>query len=336
MAARDTARGIVDRVTYYDLEVGSKLLFGGCQDWNKFQRGKIIADSVLLRVASIEFALLQNVDGAMRSSVNSSLTCSNHDSALLILSALTGIKQNVTYACAGNDWKVYSCPSGQSAMCVNCDDPCKLNDKCITSGSNAAFSLNPCQSAYTCPSGSKLDVGKVLSITFKEFASAPEILDITVTPSKTAMQIDTLLSGDGYIYCGYYLNSASKVITSQSLIVLQNFGAAVVNNRSSVSITGLMPVMSYDLYCVSFSQMGSALTLDKVIATRRTVSTLCCKTVSVTISAPTYRANEASLSMLQLSVEAPPTKEITIALSARSVINGSVLFQQLFYPSSQA
>jgi hypothetical protein len=69
------------------------------------------------------------------------------------------------------------------------------------------------------------------------------------------------------------------------MIVLQNYAASIDKNASRVMVPNLTPSTPYAVYCMSQGTSGSQLSLSKILATRRTVPTACCKRIYVQLNA---------------------------------------------------
>ncbi len=106
---------------------------------------------------------------------------------------------------------------------------------------------------------------------------------------------------------------------------------------ASTSISSLLPVTEYDVYCVTQSSYGTVLSEESMLATKTTYQTACCKSINIDLSTSTLKEGLVSLNALSLSVDSVPSSDLTVEISTTT--NNSCTIEtgcsnNAFYPNS--
>jgi hypothetical protein len=246
-------------------------------------------------------------------------TCDNADETLKILTALNNPTTTaISTSCIGagifHAWISKRCGDGITASCVDCIDPCGVN-QCPSLNS-----VNPCSpNAYGCSSiDTSVNAYRVMTATFVPLSIAPVFLAIVATPAKTSVSVHFTLDSDGTIYCAYYVSGV--IPSSLSAIQLQAFIAISTSNVAAVNVTGLLPSSNYDIYCLVQSNLGTLSLIADVLQTKVAVTTICCKSVSIIVSIQSLYVGSQSLNSISAVLDALPSSSLTLTMGLS--ING--------------
>ena len=182
-----------------------------------------------------------------------------------------------------------------------------------TDGGGAGYGCTQTQST--------VNIFRVLSGTFQLNPAfiPPTISTLTIVPDKTTAVVSTVLSYEGTVYCGTF--STTTVPTSISQITSQNFVAASVSGTAyvaKVSLSGLLPATDYVVYCIAQSSLGTLATLAAALTPKSTLTTLCCKTITVAINVDSMYDGSSASNAVQITMDALPSHGLGIVISARN------------------
>ena len=156
----------------------------------------------------------------------------------------------------------------------------------------------------------------------------PEIVKIKFHVKKSSVIIEVTLSVPGLIYCGI---SNDLNMTVQSIILQNNF-AVVVGNGKNLTIGGLEPSTSYNIFCLSESSDGFTYDPNKIVKAFNTITTSCCKQLSVSLASTIMRENQITYKFLTISVSQSLTNNLIIKTSCLDYKNNTKAID-CFYPS---
>ena len=263
------------------------------------------------------------------SNVGKTTQCSTATAATNIINAIANAGMIMTnVSCGGHTWRVQRCKGIRTSLCVDCTNPCVATP--TTCSSLQMF--NPCGgtsgtdgggAGYGCTQiQTSVNMFRVLSGTFQLNPAfiPPTISTLTVVANKTTAVVSAILSDDGSLYCGTF--STATVPTSISQITSQNFVATSVSGTAHVSITGMLPATSYAVYCISQSSLGTLASLATALKAKSTLTTLCCKTITVSINLDSMYEESSASNAAQITMDALPSQGLLIAVSASG--NGAV------------
>lgn len=256
-------------------------------------------------------------------------SCDNAPSAALIINAVTAATKSMsTVQCSGlgvsNSWSSRQCDGGAVALCVGCADPCKATQCPDTR------SLNPCAStpslAYGCTAiNSSVSSYRILTGTFVSLSVPPSIVSVIYVIQKTSVVLNVSLAtlagatADGTVFCNVFAPGTTP--NSVADITSQNYVNSSISGRAHVTIQGLSPSAHYDLYCATQSSLGSFMALQDVLKTKVSVTSKCCKSVTVSLSIVSLPVGISSVSAVRVVLDAPPTNSLTVSLVTTSVAN---------------
>ena len=250
-------------------------------------------------------------------------SCDNIVSAGLIISAVTAASKSMsTIQCSGlgvtNSWSTRLCDGGTVGLCVGCADPCKA-DECP-----GIRTLNPCAStpslAYGCSAvNSSVSSYRILTGTFVAFSVPPSIVSINYVIQKTSVVLSVSLEypprviAESTVFCGAF--ALGTVPSSVADITSQNYvNSSSISKTAQISVQGLSPSAQYDLYCATQSSLGSFMALHDIIKTKVSVTSKCCKSVTVSLSIVSLPVGVSSVSAVKVVLDAPPSNSLTISL----------------------
>ena len=234
-----------------------------------------------------------------------SFNCSDAASIASILKAIqvqlrSSTSKNLQYSCNGNNWQIFSC-GGQVSVCVNC------NFKCSCPSTQAFYLMSPCNSR--CPI-SLTSSYYISTLTLASRKLAPDIFIHSINPAQSDLVVYFNVSFSGTVYCsalpqGTMLSSTVSVRSS-------GYSQLAINSGITYTLTvfGLTPSTNYDVYCNSESLSGYGMDLTSTLATRLSITTLCCHQISFIkkYTAITTQSTDAFI----LGLDAAPSATTTI------------------------
>eukprot|EP01038_Epipyxis_sp_PR26KG_P014339 gene14339-19231_t len=123
-------------------------------------------------------------------------------------------------------------------------------------------------------------------------SSIPTIVNnVTTFSFRTSIIISAFLSKSGSIYCAAY--SYGETPASVDDIVDKSFLSQFTSSPVNITITDLTAVTTYDVYCATKSDSGDEMSLSDALLNKHTVTTACCKLITVSIlDSYVYQNNE--------------------------------------------
>ena len=248
--------------------------------------------------------------------------CNVGTSATNIIKAISNAGMTMTnVTCAGHTWRVQRCKGIRTSLCVDCANPCVATPATCSS----LKTFNPCGgnsgtdgagAGYGCSqTQSSVNMFRVLSGTFQLNPAfiPPVISTLSVVANKTIAVVSAVLSDDGTVYCGAF--PTTTVPTSISQITSQNFVAASASNTAHVTMTGLSPATSYAVYCLTQSSLGTLASLSSALKAKTTMTTLCCKTITVAINVDSMFQGTSAGNAVQVTMDALPSSSHKLVIS---------------------
>jgi hypothetical protein len=301
-------------VTYGELVVDGKYVFGGCDEWQDFLSNTLASMSAEWQVSSLEIVHLNRRNGTA-----SSRTCSasvrepsysgrkgfSDDIVVDLVGSSTPALPKEIY-CDGYYWTIESVPlnylSYSRSLCVDCHLQ-RTNCKDIYNNLGQLYFISPCQ-RWTCKNVSvdKASYIRFLRVQFKPFMQIPRVRSILIqSAQKTSVNISVSVTAAGFVRCAAFapnyrprnsldfLTSDSMASSATSLPVLTHGNRSctgvshVPSNRVvNLVVSHLHPATSYDIICVTESIGG----VESTIAVSEVKSpvyvrtkTLCCKPI---------------------------------------------------------
>merc|ERR1719223_1209865 len=148
-----------------------------------------------------------------------------------------------------------------------------------TSDSTVANLMSPCNTL------DEDDIMRMFTLSMVPKEPAPDINSMVIfTQDKKSITVEISISAEGTIYCGSF--KAEMGAPSIASIKLQQKQAdANATTSALIVLDGLIPSTDYHVYCATQSaKMGTLMTVDNVIATKKSATTSCCKYVDVSNS----------------------------------------------------
>lgn len=270
---------------------------GSCQSWNSFL-SSLAVKTVVQEIESVQAVSVTSLQEKV-SMLTVSCTANSVASAI-VKSMMTNFaaptEQITTMSCgSAGSWIVGSC-SLSPAVAVD-----------------GGVSFSPC--ATDClGSSTYTDVSyiRALVIRLKAPVPAPAIVNMLLSPGRSAVTVSVRLNSDGQVYC------AALDVTPSSVqqVMLLNFVSWTSDNVTSIVITGLSPSSSYTVYCVTVSSQGTLSTLQAVVQQAVQVSTQCCKTITVDLGFKSIYVRASTDIGVTLSVDFLPSDSIEVLLTA--------------------
>ena len=291
-------------VIYQDIILKGSSIVGGCNPWLIGTGSALGVTSTAQRTLSISL-LTYDGDIASRSSVH----CYNGTIATEIVSAMSTLSTS-SLTCDNHIWKSKKCLMGFLSVCIDCADPCVVVD------CPSLVSINPCGlggNIYGCVNTTlTVNAYRILSARFVPFSVIPSIKRLSYTSQRTSVTVSAILSKDGTVYCSAFALGVTPVSTAVIILGLQS--AISISKIASVSVIGLEPFTSYDIYCVTASDLGDTMSLADSLQSKLAVKSACCKTISVSLSINSLFIGTSSVNTVLITVDAPPSDFILLRL----------------------
>jgi hypothetical protein len=260
---------------------------GTCEVWKGFVASQLNLpfDYVFFSSLGATFA---NYDFDTDVTFNNSMSCNNKNDALSIVNNFNNDNSNapLSQSCDGHDFKIIHCSLGP-IMCVDCDTSseesiCGMATSCAGYGENMI--INPCQvcSEHISTTGS-IYFGIDIEILYPRIIENSPSVTMVTTPSKNSMSINLNVSKVGVVYCAALFENTN--ITSEYVVIEADYFTTIFSQESAgdttVEITDLVPESNYDVYCYTQDFNNHVMTFDAVLATKTSVSTLCCREIFI-------------------------------------------------------
>lgn len=144
--------------------------------------------------------------------------------------------------------------------------------------------------------------------------SASNISITAVTAFRQSLQVQVSVQGriNLFVYCAAFRPSHYLLVSVSEVRTANQFTFA---SQPSVNVTIplLLPATEYSVFCLSETVQGNTLPLASVKHTRTVATTQCCKTLTVKLLRTTIYLGEFQTNALEISFDAPPSKDLTIA-----------------------
>ena len=315
---------LLSSIIYYDMFIEGISLLGGCNLWLTNIGNNLSKKLISEKVKNIQLYIYNG-----NTKRNETLTCNDTLSSTLIIKSInnsTTKGDSIKCISTKEIWLSKKCNNGKTAFCVDCLDPCEL-EQC-----SDVKTVNPCGSIigndYGCDEKkSDLNVYRILSATFEPISLSPLIISKNVTMYKKAAVVNIVLSDvnglstDGIVYCGAFPND---VIPKSLLdITIQDFISLSKNGVVNILIDKLSPDSNYDIYCTTQSLLGSQMDYQNTLNTIMKIKTLCCKLLSINLSILSLYQDFGSMNAIQVTIDALPSKLMTLDLNINSVNNSN-------------
>jgi len=192
--------------------------------------------------------------------------------------------------------------------------------------------MEACNTINTLPSSVQL-----LSVGYGALQKAPLLLAFHFRSTTTTITIEAQFSSEGSVYCGLFLSgTVGSPANIAKSITLQNNVAVIsqTGHNATIDLQGLEASTVYDVYFLTVSPIGSKMSTDQVLATIHTVSTKCCKKITVGLTINSLMENQVASNVLVISLSAKPSASTTLQLKL-IIADGesSSLVAQQFLPS---
>lgn len=155
--------------------------------------------------------------------------------------------------------------------------------------------------------------------------------------------VDTF-DAEALIFCAAFpwsigsggVETASAPSHPDEIISFQHFGRSY-KGVAIVTVTNLVPITKYDVYCTSLSTVGvkspmvEIFNIENVV---RNITTDCCKTLTVQLEQQSSRQNQFSRNAVKIIVSSPPGVSLNVSLSIENMQSPGVTNGVYFTPSS--
>jgi len=216
-------------------------------------------------------------------------TCSNATlSNEFIVAIKTG--SSISMVCDDHEWNY-----DNERVCVDCDpaDPC-------TSG-NVLAVIPPSSSCAPALSGR---AAAALHVTFEVIypADIPGLNEVSASSTKTTITVATNVTAfttGGTLFCAAFAFANADITISNGLIKQDGVSTFVQTSSDNEvliveqTISNLIPIQLYTVYCYTESIERIGITFDEVEAKSQLIFTQCCRSVAFT-NAPNFVYNEVA------------------------------------------
>lgn len=146
---------------------------------------------------------------------------------------------------------------------------------------------------------------------------APNVTITAIEEGRTSLVLSVrLLGGVGaHVMCAAIAGAAGTGLASPVAVQSSPFMSFVIGDSGVVTISQLTPATVYSVYCSGLTTQGVHSSLAAVAGSFVSATTLCCKTVTVSIATPSMRAGQTSEAALVVTVDAPPSQQLRVELA---------------------
>eukprot|EP01036_Dinobryon_divergens_P024404 gene24404-32851_t len=264
---RSSSDQSIVELQYFDMYLSSHHVFGGCQSWLSFINNDLGLSEYNYEPQLINFTVVGPPRAISPAAISVRSTICDEVTAMHTILDLITSYTSGSVVCSGKRWVIKICAGSALSLCIDCADPCQLNN-------TQSFFMSPCQAQF--PNGIQM-----LSVSYRTILLPPSIQTLEATPSNSSVKIVASLSSGGILNCGVFSPSKATSTISSYAVLKQNYNSATDrNNVSTIIIVGLVPSSSYALYCYTF-YAGLTSSTEDMIANRRVVNTTCCKSIGI-------------------------------------------------------
>ena len=286
---------------------------GSCSNWNYFliEALSLLDDSYLVNSIALTTGYQNFSTGLI---YNQTAYCHDEYTANDIALALVS-STSWQGSCTGRRWAVGLCSSAK-VLCVDCD---RIDCGCSsTSLTSLSCNNNDCSST-TINSASYY----IISFQVQLQMIVARISYSNLISTQDSILISLNITEPGTVACNSFMSGYTLSSNSIAIIRSKGYTAITVTDYSIVDIiiSDLAPETKYDLYCYWEDFTNSGMTLSEVNATRRSVTTACCRSMSwvsvyssVVVDATGVNANDIFFSF---QLDTAPSKD-TIVSAATS------------------
>ena len=320
---RNSYRSDKNKISYASFNYRGIAIDCDCSQWNTF-----IVASVTLpddRYMFTELALAngyQNFTNGYKS--NQTYYCNDDNIINAIALALVSSSTWRGY-CNGRRWVIGKC-ANTKVLCVNCD---KIDCGCSSTSLNSlSCNNNDCTSTIV-NSASYYIISFIIQLRL----TASKISYDDVLSTRDSILISLNVTYPGTVYCNAFV--FGYALSSHSIPHIKNEGytAITLTGYSSVYIDvfNLVPETKYDIYCYWEDFSTDVMSLMEVNATRRSLTTACCRSMSWVTVYSSIVIDEISLysseTYFSFQLDAAPLKDtiISASISTSTSCNGSVV-----------
>ena len=320
----------VKQAVYMDLIVKSERILGNCPLWTNFADDETSTNLILHKASAISLTTVADLHLDFKSCLqdcNSSNVASSIVQYFNLLAQSTlNIDETTVFDCGlENIWRVGRC-EGVSVpyICVNCNTPCALS-KVRGYWENTSSILwynSSCQSGTVeVDVSSRENLFRVLVIDYEELSSAPDLVSLSaVSPAGDIIMVSVILAeSSGALVCGAFASSPLSV----GEIQLQNQLIDVTGFNVTYIIEDVRASSDYQVYCATYSTLNVPMTFSKMLDTKLTVRTACCRTATIEIlKQSVYNFKDVS-KVIRVSINSPYPENLNISLSTLYRVNES-------------
>jgi hypothetical protein len=283
---------------------------GTCPQWLSVIHNSLAFpfDDIYFSVLKAEFFRNDYTDGGAYSSYTA--TCHN---PTVIAGIVSSLRSGATFQanCDFFNWRVFTCDS-YPVLCVNC----KLNCVKTVSCPGASNIVNPCFSGCS----ARLGAGAAVYFQYANRIFYPQFRSpLPYTATRQSVTLTVNASAVGTVYCAAF--SPGAVVNSVVTIRSRGAGSFVSTPYAPVNVTlrGLSPSTSYDVYCYSEDFSSHVMPLQEALRTQQRVTTACCRALELPqrhASIVQYFASSATPEQIFVfALNAPPPSLATVRLT---------------------
>jgi hypothetical protein len=297
-------------VTYAELwSKGSRFspsASSGTSTWSTFLSSGLAIGLASYTISALEVVALNSPGADV-----STYICDDSSTASTILGYLTStVSAATSTTCDGHSWVVNTC-SSITVMCIDCSDPCTA-----TCASHTL--LNP---AVTTPCSGTFQGVTMFGVGFTQ-EPPPALILSSKTEYSTYVTLSFSFSEKAIVACSPYASGKAPSTDAElGTFAFTSTTSSVTGGSypyaATLSITGLIPSeTTYDIYCYTQGFKNNVMTLTDVLAYGAiSVTTECCKTVTVGVGLAFLTVSGSSANSITLALDYAPTSSLTVAVS---------------------
>ena len=307
------------RGDYTDLVVENSRGLGSCAAWSVFIRDYIVTSLISSDVFAI--SLLSSADLAEDLGAAKEMHLCNGTTAQSIIQALVqaarspSVNMFESFTCNRAVWSVGVCSAESPPfLCVGCN-----RTACLASTTPLSILMHSSACSIEPETFHVPTLLNFFTVSFKDKSVPADVLSVTAEPSSSSIELlVTLNKAEGSLICAAVSAETPVVVSDVGQLLLWN-GRQVVDVKTAGTafvLRGLVPASAYDVYCATLSQLNVPLPPQAITNTRLSVTTLCCRDISVQLQTNRVITGHDVADALRVSLSGAVPVDLTLHLQA--------------------
>ena len=300
---------------YYDMKVDGTVVYGGCAAWQRFVGGDLSIMSVTRRPVSVIILVVTSLDTNVY--VPESVSCMNYVEELIgTLTDFTSMSLNVSCdnGAPSSVWSAAETCS-QASLCYDCN----VSSLSCEVQCDQLNIVSPC-AVDNCDAESGASFIRIVTVQFESYAAAPGLNISSAVASVDTITMNVTSAGNGTAYCAAFITGVSEPQITNDIMIFNNQVLVSEGGSFTITIAGVVAATEYDMYCLTVSKDNVIMPLSTSMKNKLSVTTECCKIVHVSLLSTSMYITQSKTSVVQISVDAPPSSLLLLDITATSAL----------------